>query len=80
LNSTDRFLLALPLLGFSGSAMAYIDPGTGSLILQGLIAGAAIAWFTIRSYWRKLLVLFGVKQPLDPLADDEEISAERDKD
>ena len=36
------------------SAWAYLDPGTGSLILQSLIAGIAGAMVVIRLYWEKL--------------------------
>lgn len=36
---------------YSQSAFAYLDPGTGSLILQMLIAGIVGAMFTIKLYW-----------------------------
>lgn len=35
-------------------AFAYLDPGTGSIILQGLIAAAAAAGVTARLYWGKI--------------------------
>ena len=35
----------------SSPVMAYLDPGTGSLILQMLIAGALAALFYIRFAW-----------------------------
>lgn len=35
---------------FSGSAQAYIDPGTGSLLLQGLAAGLV----SLLVFWRGL--------------------------
>lgn len=35
-------------------AWAYLDPGTGSLILQSLIAGIAGALVVARLYWAKL--------------------------
>jgi hypothetical protein len=50
-------VFALALL-FSVDAFAYLDPGTGSMILQGIIAGVAIGWFTIKTYWYKLASLF----------------------
>jgi len=40
------------------SAWAYLDPGTGSLILQSLIAGVAGAMVVGRLYWEKLKVYF----------------------
>ena len=49
---------ALLLLALSGDAFAYIDPGTGSLIVQGLIAGAAAAAVVIRGYWYRIKAFF----------------------
>ena len=54
----------------SGKAFAYLDPGTGSMILQGVIAGVALAWFTIKVYWYKITSLFGRKPPENLLDDD----------
>ena len=39
-------------------AYAYLDPGTGSLILQGLIAGVAVMSLTAKIYWYKFLSFF----------------------
>ena len=36
-------------------AHAYLDPGTGSVILQVLVAGALGAAFTIKLWWRNSL-------------------------
>ena len=41
-------------LCYSQSTAAYLDPGTGSLILQMLIAGIIGAMFTIKLYWYRL--------------------------
>ncbi|MCL2075680.1 MAG: hypothetical protein FWH15_04435 [Betaproteobacteria bacterium] len=38
------------LLAFPGLAHAYIDPGTGSLLIQGLIA----AFVSVMVFWRNL--------------------------
>lgn len=61
-------LILLSLLPVT--AQAYLDPGTGSIILQGLIAGIAVAWFTIKTYWYKLAALFGKKAPESLLEDE----------
>ena len=42
----------------SESVFAYIDPGTGSLIIQGLLAAIAGAFVTIKLYWYKIKSLF----------------------
>ncbi len=43
---------ALALLVASPSH-AYLDPGTGSIILQGLIAGMAVGIGLLRRYWQQ---------------------------
>jgi hypothetical protein len=50
-------LAALALIA-PGDAAAYIDPGTGSLILQGLIATLAAAAMVVRGYWYRIKAFF----------------------
>jgi hypothetical protein len=40
---------------------AYIDPGTGSYLIQLLIASILGGLFALKVYWRKLLVFFSNK-------------------
>jgi hypothetical protein len=42
------------LVVFSAPAYAYIDPGTGSYLLQLLVAGALGASVALRIYWNQL--------------------------
>lgn len=42
------------LLTTARNAFAYIDPGTGSIILQALVAAFLAALFTIKSYWNSI--------------------------
>jgi hypothetical protein len=44
----------LLLWASSDSALAYLDPGTGSIILQSLIAGIIGAAAVARMYWQQL--------------------------
>ncbi len=60
------------ILIFPTSAFAYLDPGTGSMILQGIIAGAAIVGFAIKTYWYRILGFFGKKPPVDILDEDDQ--------
>jgi hypothetical protein len=39
-------------------AYAYLDPGTGSILLQGAIAALAGGLMAIRSYWQRIVGLF----------------------
>lgn len=53
-------LLALALwFGSTEHAFAYLDPGTGSILLQAIIGGVATGLFIMRGYWRKIKNLFG---------------------
>ena len=44
----------------AGDAHAYLDPGTGSAILQGVLAALAALVVTAKLYWHRLLRLFGI--------------------
>lgn len=52
----SRFRAAsfLFLIALSPNAHAYLDPGTGSIILQGLIAGVAAVLAYFGLYWQKV--------------------------
>ena len=54
---------SLSFLGFTTPAYAYLDPGTGSIILQGLIAGVAGALVVVKLYWSRLKTFFSSKKP-----------------
>lgn len=64
-----RLVLLTALLALPFEAAAYIDPGTGSLILQGLIAGLAAAAVAIRAYWYRLKAFFRGDKPAKPDAE-----------
>lgn len=44
---------------FEGNAHAYLDPGTGSMILQGILGGIAAVAVVGRLYWDRLKRLLG---------------------
>ena len=63
-----RIISILAIAGFIGSlsflmllapstAHAYLDPGTGTAILQGLLVAIAAVIITGKMYWRRLLDL-----------------------
>lgn len=53
-KSVLSIFLVLVVITYSQSAVAYLDPGTGSFMLQMLIAGIIGALFTIKLYWYRL--------------------------
>jgi hypothetical protein len=60
----QSFRLAMAIMmaiGLSTSpAHAYLDPGTGSIILQVLLGGIAGLVLAVKLYWHKFLSLSGV--------------------
>ncbi|MBR9859233.1 hypothetical protein GYB22_00480 [bacterium] len=42
-------------LCFLPSAFAYLDPGSGSYILQMIIAGVLGGFYAIKLYWNKII-------------------------
>lgn len=66
-----HFLLGSLTMFYAMNANAYLDPGTGSLILQGIIAAVAAAGMTIRHYWHQIQAFFGKKGNKSLLEDDE---------
>lgn len=49
--------MAIVLL-FPSNAHAYLDPGTGSFILQMLIAGVLGALFALKVFWKQIKAFF----------------------
>jgi hypothetical protein len=42
-------------------AFAYLDPGAGSMLLQGMLAAVAGSVFALKHYWRRVVSLLGRK-------------------
>ena len=58
-NHTEKILVVL--LGnfiIAAPSHAYLDPGTGSIILQSLLASIAVAFGLVRHYWFQLKSFF----------------------
>ena len=54
--SINKFLLCvIPAYIFPNQAFAYVDPGSGALLLQMLIAGFVGALFYLRIYYRRII-------------------------
>lgn len=54
--------------------LLYLDPGSGSIIFQLIIAGLVGAGFIIRAYWKKITGVFRKGEPEDEesLSDDDQ--------
>jgi len=53
-----------------GAVLAYLDPGTGSMLVQLVVGGVAAVAVTAKFYWRRLLTLLRIRKP-EPKPDQE---------
>jgi hypothetical protein len=64
MNSAQRaIIIALAAIGFSFTVLptagAYLDPGTGSMVIQFVVGAVATVGIVIATFWRKITGLFG---------------------
>ena len=64
------FITVLLLLIFT-DAVAYLDPGTGSMLLQVILGGIAAVGVAIKLYWHKLRAALGMAKKEE--AEDESV-------
>jgi hypothetical protein len=61
--SNVKFLfLIFGLISYTSPAYAYLDPGTGSMLVQGLIGGIAVVMSFLSIYWQKVKEFFGKEE------------------
>ena len=56
---------------FINKAFAYLDPGTGSIIVQALLGLLAAIAVALRLYWHKFLKLIGIRKKININLEDE---------
>lgn len=54
---------AVLVLASAGAADAYLDPGSGSMLLQLVLGGFAGLAVLVKLYWGKLKALVGLRGP-----------------
>ena len=59
------------------SAHAYLDPGTGSIIVQALIGFLAAVAVALKLYWHKFLRFLGIRKKIN--FDDENNNSQDNK-
>ena len=64
----SQFVQILTLSSHPTRSLYYLDPGSGSFILQILLAALLGAGFLVKTYWKKIIAFFR-RQPSNP--DDE---------
>lgn len=55
-----RIFTTILLLFIFSDAVAYLDPGTGSMLLQVILGGVAAVAVAIKLYWHKLRAALGM--------------------
>ena len=53
-QSSIPVITLICVLGWTPDAQAYFDPGTGSMVLQLMMASVLGFLFTLKTYWGKL--------------------------
>ncbi len=72
-------LFCVVMVATTGNVHAYLDPGSGSAILQGIIGALAAIAITLKLYWHRLMRLLGLRKASeDEDDDDDEDEAEDD--
>ena len=67
------FLMTHTLLSGFGNELAYLDPGSGSFLIQLLIAALLGAGIALRASWGKVKKFFGIESKEDEDAEDEDL-------
>lgn len=59
-------ICALIVLSAPGTAHAYLDPGTGGVLLQVILGGFAAVGVLLKMYWHRIRNAFGRNEPTSP--------------
>jgi hypothetical protein len=65
-----KYLLILAMMALSPPAWAYLDPGTGSMLLQVVLGGIAAVGVAIKLGWHRIRAALGFSRK--PVQDDEQ--------
>ena len=60
-----KILSIVLLLIFTNQAEAYLDPGTGSMLLQVILGGVAAVAVALKLFWYKIRAAIGLSKKPD---------------
>ncbi len=63
-----RIILVLTAVA-PATALAYLDPGTGSMLLQVVLGGIAAVAVALKLFWYRIIAFLGFKKK--PVGDDD---------
>lgn len=66
----NLLLTLLLLICITPNASAYLDPGTGSAIIQIIVAGVLGGAYAIKMYWQRIVRFFKGAPADEELSDD----------
>ena len=61
-----RVLITVFLMLMITDAVAYLDPGTGSMLLQVILGGVAAVGVALKLFWHKIRVAVGLSKKPAP--------------
>ena len=62
MNKQNAILIYfIALICFPVDAFAYLDPGTGSVLVQGLLGAVVAGFYFLKLCWHRLLSFLGIK-------------------
>lgn len=61
-----RIIVTILFLLYMTDTEAYLDPGTGSMLLQVILGGIAAVGVAVKLYWHKLRAAFGMAKKEEP--------------
>lgn len=61
-TTSNIIVVTLSVAGFAPPAMAYLDPGTGGMIVSAIVGIFATIGLALKTYWYKLKSLFSRKE------------------
>ena len=69
-NTRVLLLVAAMLLAWDARAEAYLDPGSGSMLVQLLLGGVAGLAVVVNLFWKRLLDRIGIGRGRGPNGSD----------
>ena len=66
MDSLMKLFVFCLLVMMSINAYAYLDPGTGSMMLQVILGGVAAVGVAIKLYWHRLRAALGMRKKEEP--------------
>lgn len=50
---------------FNPNVLIYLDPGTGSIIIQAVVAAVVGIGIAVKLFWHRILKFLGIRKPIE---------------